>query len=285
MDDALTLYADEIRGLPILTREEEQALAVRYRDSADQEAARRLVTSNLRLVLKLAHEYRRSGQSLSDLVQEGNLGLLQSLRKFDPTRGVRLSSYASFWIRAYMLRYILNNWNLVRLGTTPAQRKLFFNLKKQQRKLEAAGYEATPARVAEALALPEADVIEMQQRLGQSEVSIDAPVSGNDERARLDILADTTPAPDERAAADELRARLNQSLRTFSNDLTGRERALFEERLLSDEPKTLQELGARWSVSRERARQIEKQLVVRLRKHLSRELGDDLLDVAFDRAA
>jgi RNA polymerase sigma-32 factor len=241
--------------------------------------------ANLRLVLKLAHEYRRSGQSLSDLVQEGNLGLLAALRKFDPSRGVRLSSYAAFWIRAYMLRYILNNWNLVRLGTTPAQRKLFFNLRKEQRRLEREGYEPTSERVADALALPASEVIEMEQRLGASEVSIDAPLGGNDERTRLETIADSSPAPDERAAAEELRERLSVSLRSFGDHLSGRERALFEKRLLSEEPKTLQELGSEWSVSRERARQIEKQLMGRLRKHLQRDLGDNLVDVAFDRAA
>src|SRR5258706_11911237 len=185
--DPLTVYVDEIKRYPLLDRDEEHTLAVLYRDTGDRDGARRLITSNLRLVVKIAHEYKRGAGSLLDLVQEGNVGLVMALRKYDPDRGVRLSSYAVFWVRAYMLRFLLNNWHLVRIGTTPAQRKLFFNLKKEQARLESNGYRASPAALAEVMKVSESDVTEMQLRL-QSESSLDAPVGPDDERTGLDTL-------------------------------------------------------------------------------------------------
>src|SRR5678815_5449864 len=170
--DPLTIYVDQIRRYPLLDRDQETALARQFRATGDADAARRLIGANLRLVVKIAHEYKKAAQSILDLVQEGNLGLVQALRKYDPDRGVRLSSYAVFWVRAYMLRFILNNWHLVKIGTTPAQRKLFFNLRKEQAKLEQGGFRATSAQLAEALQLPEADIIDMQQRLSQGESSL-----------------------------------------------------------------------------------------------------------------
>src|SRR4051795_7304024 len=158
--DPLTIYVEQIRRYPLLDREEETRLARHFRETGDPDAARRLIGANLRLVVKIAHEYKKAAQSLLDLVQEGNLGLVQALRKYDPDRGVRLSSYAVFWVRAYMLRFILNNWHLVKLGTTPAQRKLFFNLRKEQARLEQGGFRATSAQLAAALQLPEAEIID-----------------------------------------------------------------------------------------------------------------------------
>src|SRR5262245_55608269 len=190
--DPLAVYMSEIKRYPLLTREEEHELAVKYTKTGDVVAARRLVTANLRLVVKIAHEYRRAHRNLLDLIQEGNVGLLQAVKKYDPYRGVKLSSYAAWWIRAYMLKFILNNWRLVKIGTTQAQRKLFFNLRKEREKLEQLGFQPTAALLAEKLDVPEKEVVEMERRLAAPEASLDAPVGsgGDDEgtRTRLDFL-------------------------------------------------------------------------------------------------
>src|SRR5262245_40760561 len=190
--DPLQRYIDEIRRYALLTREQEHELAVKYVQTGDVEAARQLVTANLRLVVKIAHEYRRAHRNLLDLIQEGNLGLLQAVKKYDPYRGVKLSSYAAWWIRAYILKFILNNWRLVKIGTTQAQRKLFFNLRKEREKLEQLGFQPTAALLAEKLDVPEKEVVEMERRLAAPEASLDAPVGsgGDDEgtRTRLDFL-------------------------------------------------------------------------------------------------
>ncbi len=285
--DPLTIYVEQIRRFPLLSREEENVLARHFRKTGDPDAARRLIGANLRLVVKIAHEYKRAAQSLLDLVQEGNLGLVHALRKFDPDRGVRLSSYGVFWVRAYMLRFILNNWHLVKLGTTPAQRKLFFNLRKEQNKLEHDGFRATTARLAEAMSLPESEVVDMQLRLTQGETSLDAPIGhgpDGDERTRLELLPDSGQPPDEMAAASELRDRLGRTMAAFGAALTGREQTIFQNRLISEEPLTLQEIGRMYSISRERARQVEKQLVKKLKNYLRRELGE-MVEVALERAA
>src|SRR5947207_2768503 len=212
--DPLTVYIDQIRRYPLLDREQEVVLARRFRDTGDPDAARRLIGANLRLVVKIAHEYKKAAQGLLDLVQEGNLGLVQALRKYDPERGVRFSSYGVFWVRAYMLRFILNNWHLVKIGTTPAQRKLFFNLRKEQAKLEQGGFKASPAQLAAVLQLPEAEIIDMQQRLQQGESSLDAPAhpgaGDGDERTRLELLPDSSQGPDEATAAAEVREKLSE---------------------------------------------------------------------------
>jgi RNA polymerase sigma-32 factor len=282
--DPLSLYVDQIRRFPLLDREEETRLARHFRETGDPDAARRLIGANLRLVVKIAHEYKKAAQSLLDLVQEGNLGLVQALRKYDPERGVRFSSYGVFWVRAYMLRFILNNWHLVKIGTTPAQRKLFFNLKKEQAKLEQGGFQATSAQLAEVLQLPESEIVDMQMRLSANATSLDAPAGADDERTRLEMLPDQSDAPDEVAAATEVRERLSQTMAAFGARLDGRERTIFEERLMSEEPRTLQEIGKMFSISRERARQVEKQLVKKLKTYLKKELGE-MVEIALDRAA
>ncbi len=275
--DRLEAYLAELRNHPLLTREEEHELAVRYQKHGDVAAARRLVTANLRLVVKLAHEYKRNHELL-DLVQEGNLGLLQALDKYDPNRGIRFPSYAAWWIRAYMLRYVVNDFSLVKIGTSPMQRKLFFNLKKEKRKLEAQGFVPSATRLAKALNAPERDVIDMDRRLTQSEVRLDAPAfrdDGGESRSRLDELrGDDDDQPDRAYEASEFRARLRETLAGFGLTVSGREKTIFDERLMSEQPKSLTEIGAIYGISRERARQIEKQLVGRLKKYLRRELGD-----------
>ncbi len=274
--DPLSLYMSETRRYPLLTPEEEHDLAVKLVEHGDTSSARKLIEANLRLVVKIAYEYRRAHRNLLDLVQEGNIGLIQAVGKFDPYRGVKLSSYAAFWIRAYILKFILNNWRLVKIGTTQAQRKLFFNLRKEREKLEQLGFQPSSALLAEKLDVPEKDVIEMERRLAAPEASLDAPMgSGDDDgtRTRLDFLPSEDIRPDRAVANNEFAQLLKSKLETFAQTLEGREQTIFRERWLSEEPLTLQELGDRYNVSRERARQLEKRVLDRLKKFLEAEMG------------
>jgi RNA polymerase sigma-32 factor len=274
--DPLTAYIQEIRRVPLLTREEEHELAVKFAETGDPALARRLVTANLRLVVKIAHEYRRAYKNLLDLIQEGNVGLMQAVKKYDPYRGVKLSSYAAWWIRAYILKFILNNWRLVKIGTTQAQRKLFFNLRKEKEKLEKLGFEPEHRLLAERLDVSPEEVAEMERRLESSDMSLDAPVSRDDEggRTRLDSMPSSSDVrPDVQVESGEFRELLREKLEIFAADLQGREATLFRERWLTDTPKTLQDIGDQFGISRERARQIEKRLLDRLRVYLEQELG------------
>ena len=274
--DPMAAYMAEVRRHPLLTREEEHELAVRWVEDNDAAAGRKLVTSNLRLVVKIAHEYKRAYHNLLDLVQEGNVGLVKAVQKFDPYRGVKLSTYSGWWIRAYILKYILNNWRLVKIGTTQNQRKLFFNLRKQREALVAAGVDPTPERIAKELDVSTKEVVEMERRMAAPDMSLDAPLSddGDGGRTRLDLIEDDYGDPEDSADSHQFKTLLQDKLQAFGADLEGREEEIFRDRLLSDEPVTLQHLGDRWKVSRERARQIEKRLVLRLRAYLQSELGE-----------
>jgi RNA polymerase sigma-32 factor len=274
--DPLAAYMAEIRRVPLLSREEEQALAEKYYETGDVAIARQLVTANLRLVVKIAHEYRRAYKNLLDLIQEGNIGLIQALRKYDPFRGVKLSSYAAWWIRAYILKFILNNWRLVKIGTTQAQRKLFFNLRKEKEKLEQLGFRPEHKLLAERLDVTEDEVAEMERRLDAADMSLDAPLSREDGSGatRMDAMASGADTrPDVRVENEEFRALLRAKLEDFARTLKDRDALLFRERWLTESPKTLQELGDQFGISRERARQIEKRLLDRLRDYLEEELG------------
>jgi RNA polymerase sigma-32 factor len=273
--DPLQAYMQEARRFPLLTPEEEHSLAVKLVEHGDTAAARRLVEANLRLVVKIAYEYRRAHKNLLDLVQEGNIGLIQAVRKFDPYRGVKLSSYAAFWIRAYILKFILNNWRLMKIGTTQAQRKLFFNLRKEKERLEQLGYAPTSKLLAENLQVTEKDVEEMEKRLSSPEASLDAPVTSDEDggRTRLDYLPSDGDRPDLAVEHGEFSRLLREKLEVFAKTLSGREEQIFRERWLTDAPRTLQELGDDYGISRERARQLEKRILGRLRKYLEEELG------------
>jgi RNA polymerase sigma-32 factor len=274
--DALQAYMREVRRHPLLSQEEEHALAVEYAKTADVDLAARLVTANLRLVVKIAYDYRRAYKNIMDLVQEGNIGLMQAVKRYDPYRGVKLSSYAAWWIRAYMLRFILNNWRLVKIGTTQAQRKLFFNLSKEKAKLTALGIEPTSAEIAKNLQVDEADVIEMDRRLARSDASLDVPVKEGEGRTttRLELLPESSDTPDRIAESAEIEELLHKELDVFKQTLSGKDVTIFEKRLVADEPLTLQELGDQFGVSRERVRQLEARLAGRLREHLKKTLGD-----------
>jgi RNA polymerase sigma-32 factor len=232
--------------------------------------------------VKIAHEYRRTAFQLLDLVQEGNLGLMQAVKKYDPLKGVKLSSYAAWWIRAYIIRFVMENWRMVKLGTTQAQRKLFFNLSKEREKLLARGIDPTPRLLAKNLDVEEKDVEEMSARMAADDLSLDAPLSAGDEetrQTRLDRVpaSDAVPA-DERIGDEELRRIFREKLEGFAATITDeKERFIFEKRLLpkdGETPLTLQEVGDRFKLTRERARQIEAKLTARLRERLREEIPD-----------
>lgn len=274
--DALQLYMQQIQRHPLLTPAEEKELTAEYQRTGDVQVAARLVTANLRLVVKLAYEYRRAYRNIMDLIQEGNIGLMQAVKHFDPYRGVKLSSYAAWWIRAYMLRYILNNWRMVKLGTTQAQRKLFFNLNREKARLAAMGIEPTHGEIAGRLGVDERDVVEMDHRLASSDASLDASVGDSEGRptTRMDLLPAKNAGPDALMEGVELQDLVKARLEEFRQGLTGKDLIIFEQRLVAEEPQTLQQLGEQFGISRERVRQLEARLTGKLRTYLSETLGD-----------
>jgi RNA polymerase sigma-32 factor len=280
--DPLAVYMRDVQRYPLLSPEQERKLALRYYDDGDLDAARQLVTANLRLVVKIAYNYRQAYKNILDLVQEGNIGLMQAVKKYDPYKGVKLSSYAAWWIRAYILRFILNNHRLVKVGTTQAQRKLFFNLQREKSRLAAMGIEPTAERIAERLKVPTKDVVSMDMRLSTGDASLDAPVRATDggrSVARVETLPSADPRFDDALADAELGDQFKVKIGEFGHTLKGKDRTIFEQRLIAEDPKTLQELGDTFGVSRERVRQLEKRILKKLKAFLREELGDTVLEV------
>jgi RNA polymerase sigma-32 factor len=274
--DPLQAYLREVQRHPLLTPDEEKELTQHYHTTQDVRTAARLVTSNLRLVVKLAYEYRRAYKNIMDLIQEGNIGLMQAVKRYDPYRGVKLSSYAAWWIRAYILRFILNNWRLVKLGTTQAQRKLFFNLNKEKAKLAAMGVEPSAAEIAQRLHVEEKEVVEMDRRLSSGEASLDAPVGDTDGRAvsRLEMMPSLSTGPDAALEAREMGELVHDRFSRFRETLKGKDVIIFDKRMAAEDPLTLQELGDEFGISRERVRQLEARLMMKLRTYLKEQLGD-----------
>lgn len=265
--DPLSRYLKQVSHYPILTDEEEKELIQRVQHSRDIDAARKLVTSHLRLVVKIAMEYRTAYHNLLDLIQEGNIGLLRAVKSFDPNKGARLAYYASWWIKSYILKYILDNFRLIKIGTTQAQRKLFFNLMKEKDKIEKMGFTAGNRLLAERLDVTEKEVAEMGQRLSQSELSVDTPVGAeSDGPLHVDFLKDPAKGADESLADQELKDVLDKKFAEFMKDLNSREVKIFQERLLSEMPKTLQEIADEYGITRERVRQIEERIKEKLKK-------------------
>lgn len=273
--DPFRRYLAEIRRYAPLDREEERELARRFRDTGDQESLFRLITANLMLVVRIAMSFRRAARNLLDLVQEGNVGLMYAIDKFDPELGVRLPTYASWWIRAYMVKFMLDNFRLVRVGTTNARRKLLYNLRKEKARLEQLGYEAGPRQLAERFGVSEEDVEEVQKALSSHDLSIDAPVDQDEEgHGAGDWLPSGGPSVEEDVARQELQERVERVLAKFREDLGDRERAILDERILSDDRATLQVLGDRFGTTREAVRQAEVRLMKRLREYVRQEMGD-----------
>jgi RNA polymerase sigma-32 factor len=278
--DPLQAYMRDVLRYPLLTPEQEHEIAIKYFENGDVKAAASLVTANLRLVVKIAYDYRHAYKNLMDIVQEGNIGLMQAVKKYDPYKGVKLSTYAAWWIRAYILRFILNNARLVKVGTTQAQRKLFFNLKKEKAKLSALGIEPTSEVVAKSLNVSKEEVVQMDRRLAAGDLSLDAPISGKDGGtvSRVDLLSFKSRGADDKLADEQLETLMREKLRIFGAKLSGKEAKIFNERLVADEPRTLQELGDEFGVSRERVRQLEKRLQQKLKQFVAEELGQDVFE-------
>jgi RNA polymerase sigma-32 factor len=272
--DPLQRYLTEIRRFPLLTREEEHRLAVEYKKYGNIEAAYKLVTANLRLVVMIAREYQKAFRNLLDLIQEGNMGLMEAVKNFDPYRGVRFPSYAVWWIRAYMIRYIMNDWRMVKIGTTQAQRKLFFNLQKEKDRLEAEGLTPGPKLLAQRLNVKEGEVVEMEQRLGSRDLSVDVPLGDDDEATLLHFLPDDKQSPEEQLAETQYQELLRDKMAQFAKGLKDKELVIYRERLLNEEPRTLREIGEKYGISRERVRQIEERVKKKLKSFLSKELQD-----------
>jgi RNA polymerase sigma-32 factor len=272
--DPLQRYLTEIRKFPVLSREEEHRLAVEYKEYGNLEAAYKLVTGNLRLVVMIAREYQKAFKNLLDLIQEGNMGLMEAVKNFDPYRGVRFPSYAVWWIRAYIIRYIMSDWRMVKIGTTQAQRKLFFNLQKEKEKLEAEGITPGPKLLAQRLNVKENEVIEMEQRLGSRDLSVDVPLGDSDEATLLNFLPDDKQNPEEQIAETQYRELLREKMASFAETLKDKELVIYRERLLNEEPLTLREIGEKYGISRERVRQIEERVKRKLKAYLSKELKE-----------
>ncbi|HSA59981.1 MAG TPA: RNA polymerase sigma factor RpoH [bacterium] len=273
---SLSSYLTEINRFPLLSPEEEFRLAVRYREDGDVEAAHRLVTSNLRFVVKVAYEYRSYGMRMSDLIQEGNIGLMTAVKKFDPHKGYRLISYAVWWIRAMIQSYILKSWSLVKIGTTQAQRKLFYKLSQTKRALarlmSGGGQEtlddAGRGIVAKALHVSDRDVEEMDARMSGRDASLDAPLREDGQTTALDLLAAADNQEDDVARAEE-ESKVRDDVRSAMTTLNDKERYIVEKRLMTDEPMTLQEIGDHYKISRERARQLEERAKKKIRAVLT----------------
>ncbi len=278
---ALHRYLQEISQYELLSREETEELAVRFKETGDPNAAYRLVSSNLRLVVKVAMDFQKYWmQNFMDLVQEGNVGLVQATKKFDPYRGVKFSYYAAYWIRAYILKFIMDNWRLVKIGTTQAQRKLFFSLNKEKKQLESQGFKPDVKLLAERLNVKESEVVEMSQRMDNWDVSLEAPVRSDSEDEQKSFLPSDGPGIEEVVASQQMRERLGAVLAAIDDKLNEKERKILQTRLLTDEPKTLQTIADEFGISRERVRQIEANLLKKLRRRLEKDLPDiqDFLD-------
>jgi len=273
--DPLQRYLSEISKHKLLTREQEIELGKRVMEDGDSEAAYILVTANLRLVVKIALEFQRVWmQNLLDLIQEGNIGLMQAVKKFDPYKNVKFSYYASFWIKAYILKFIMDNWRLVKIGTTQGQRKLFFKLKKEKQKLIDQGFDPKPKLLSERLGVSEREIVDMDQRLDSWDVSLDAPLKDDSDTERVELLNTEVESTEDRMAKKEIESLLHNKIAEFKKTMTTRELEIFEKRIFSDSPETLQEIGDRYNISRERVRQVEKNIIKKLREFFKREIPD-----------
>lgn len=272
LTDPVALYMAEVRKYPLLTREQEQELAMRYRETGDKRAAEMLVTSNLRFVVKVAAEYSKFGARLIDLVQEGNVGLMHAVREFNPYKGVRLITYAVWWIRGYIQDYLMRQYSMVRIGTTQSQRKLFYRLQKEKELLESMGQEPSVQLLSSRLGVSESDVETMSQRLQGRDVSLQTAVDDNGKTTLLDFESSDDIPIDEQMGHAEMLSLLHEGIEDLKDSLNDRERELLEDRLLSDEPLTLQEIGEKYGVTREAVRQMENRLMAKIRKILEERL-------------
>ena len=269
-EGGLSRYLTEIRKFPMLAKDEEFMLAKRWKEHEDPEAAHRMVTSHLRLVAKIAMGYRGYGLPIGEVISEGNVGLMQAVKKFEPDKGFRLATYAMWWIRASIQEYILHSWSLVKMGTTAAQKKLFFNLRKLKGQMQAIEEgDLTPeqvTKIATRLGVPEEEVVNMNRRLSGPDSSLNAPVKAEGDMEWQDWLVDDSPNQEARLGESQELGQRKGMLAAALKQLTDRERHIIVERRLVDEPKTLEDLSAKYGISRERVRQIEVRAIDKLQK-------------------
>ena len=271
--DPFAAYLQEAKKYPILTEEEEKELAIRLRETGDVDAAYQLTTANLMLVVKIAMTFKREWQNVMDLVQEGNVGLMKAVKNFDPFRGVRLSAYATWWIKSYILKYILDNWRLVRVGTTNARRKLLFNLKKEKERLEREGFDPSTKLLAEHFGVDEGEIIDVEASIGAFDVSFDTPTHPDSPMTPAQSLSDGKSL-EKGAEIGQFREILQQKIEGFKSELKPAEIEILEKRILSESPQSLQEIGDQRGVTREAVRQSEQRLLKKFRIYIEEEMPE-----------
>jgi RNA polymerase sigma-32 factor len=278
--DPIQSYLNEINRYKLLNRDQEIELGKRIQEEGDQEAAYIMTTSNLRLVVKIALEFQRIWmQNLLDLIQEGNIGLVQAVKKFNPYKNVKFSYYASFWIKAYILKFIMDNWRMVKIGTTQGQRKLFFRLKKEKAMLIEQGFDPKPKLLSERLGVSEKEVVDMDQRLANWDLSLDEPLKNDSNTERIEFINVESDSSEDQVAKKEIEDILHTKVNEFKTTINPRELDIFERRIFSDSPQTLQEIGEEYSISRERVRQIENNILKKMKAFFKKDMPDfDMYD-------
>lgn len=271
--DPLKKYLSEVSKYPVLSREEELEVATKIHENKDIEAAQKMVISNLRLVVKIALEYYNTYLNILDLIQEGNVGLLHAVKKYNPYKGTKFSTYAAFWIRAYILKYIMDSWSLVKIGTTQGQRKLFYRLNKEKQKLEALGIFPAPQLLASTLDVKEEEVESMQKRLAYTDISLETPIHEEGNDTVMDMI-ETGENVEEIVADKEMSDLLAQRVAEFKKGLNEKELFIFGNRIMTDESITLQEIGEKFKISRERVRQIENKVLNKFKTRFKQELKE-----------
>ncbi len=275
--DPLTQYLARLRYVEPLPADEQQALAIRYKEKDDIRAAQKLVLTNLRLVVKISREYQRRWANLLDLIQEGNVGLAEAVKRYDPYRGVKFTSYAQYWIRAMILNYLMNHFQPVKIGSTRAGRKLFFNLKKAREQLRQQGFQATPNLIADMLGVDEAEVVRVSEYLDAPPLSIDARAPGYEKTTYGELIPSDVDTPEEVASQGQRSFQLGETIAAFGDNLTDdRERAIWFERMIAEDPASLVILGDRYGVSKERIRQVEAQIRKRFKAFLIERHGEEV---------
>ena len=272
---SLFRYMQDVNTYKLLDNEETKALVIRYQEKGDQQAGDELVTANLRLVVKIAGDFQKYWtNNFLDLVQEGNIGLIKAIKKFEPERGIKFSYYATFWIRAYILKFIMDNWRLVKLGTTQVQRKLFYKLNKEKKVLETQGIKPESRLLAERLDVKETDIIEMEQRFNGPDISLESPVSPDSQTEHKDMLSENGPSVEELAARREIIEKITDVLNKQKGSFCKREQVILEDRLLQDDSRSLKNIAEQFQISRERIRQIEARLLKKIVKTIRQEMPD-----------
>jgi RNA polymerase sigma-32 factor len=273
--NTLQSYLTSISQYKLLSRNEEQILFKRLKEQGDSRAAHKVVTSNLRLVVKISLDYRRMWmQNLLDLIQEGNIGLMKAVEKFDPQRKVKFSYYASFWIKAYIIKHLIDNFRMVKIGTTQAQRKLFFRLKKEKQKLRDEGFEPRPELISDRLGVSKREVVEMDQRINGWDVSLDAPLTDDTDTARVEFLKTSSESLEDKISKKEFETILHQRIAEFKKEMNQRELDIFNQRIFAENPETLAAIGKRYGISRERVRQIQKNIIAKMKESFKHALPD-----------